>query len=357
MASATAPTTPEATAPFPLMRRSFTLPPKLPELRRSSYSPKQEEKPAVETLFAHHNCKIVSFTPSLANPKTNSSSGRGNDDVGNEPIGTLPWKTNSERTMAVGLFCIYRVPGTVAFLNFGDKVHPIFPKSRSWCVDGKTKLVLRIGPNTYYRFELPNTCRDDIQAADDLKRVFTLVSQYETTPCPFTRDFTVELPPTPKTPIQKRPWKPKHQPTRISGERIQGSYTTLEPVSDESSTEGIEEQSNGRSLKGLTRLEQRQEDEDQTITEALKTPTRSKAFSGGRTVSAPPQLTLKPAPLSNAEDSLFKRSDQDVETAIRYLLCHLHPLTQIHHHPRQIKRLALASTPLEPGNISATVPS
>lgn len=103
MASATAPTTPEATAPFPLMRRSFTLPPKLPELRRSSYSSKQEEKPAVETLFAHHNCKIVSFSPSSATPKKNSSSGRGNDEVENEPVGTLPWKTNSERTIAAGM--------------------------------------------------------------------------------------------------------------------------------------------------------------------------------------------------------------------------------------------------------------
>lgn len=176
-------------------------------------------------------------------------------------------------------------------------------------------MVLRIGLNTYYRFELPNTCPEDLRAADDLKRVFKLVSQYETTPCPFIRDFTVELPATPKTPIQKRPWKPKHQPTRTSGERIQGPYTTLEPVSDESSTEGIDEQSDCQSLEGLTRLEQRHEDEDQTITEALKTPTRSKAFSGGRTVTAPPQLALKSAPLSNAEDSVFKKSDQDVETA------------------------------------------
>lgn len=202
-----------------------------------------------------------------------------------------------------------------AFLNSGDKVHPILSKSRSWCVDGKTKLVLRIRPNTYYRFELPNTCPEDLRIADDLKRVFKLVSQYETTQCPFMRDFTVELPATPKTPIQKRPWKPKHQPTRLPGERKQASHMTPEPVSDESSTESIEEENAGQSLKEILSLEQQHTNEDQTIPEALKTPTRPKSFSGGRAVTAPPQLTLRPAPSSSTEDSVFKRSDQDVETA------------------------------------------
>ena len=202
-----------------------------------------------------------------------------------------------------------------AFLNSGDKVHPILPKSRSWCVDGNTKLVLRIRPNMYYRFELPNTCPEDLRTADELKRVFTLVSQYETTPCPFIRDFTVELPPTPKTPIQKRPWKPKHQPTRLPGERIHASHITMEPVSDESSTEVIEEEGASQSLKDLLLSEQQHSNEDQTTPEALKTPTRLKVFGGGRAVTAPPQLALKQGPSLGAENSTFKRSDQDVETA------------------------------------------
>lgn len=204
----------------------------------------------------------------------------------------------------------------IAFLNSGDKVHPIFPKSRSWCVDGKTQLVLRIRPNTYWRFELPNTCPEDLRIADDLKRVFALVSQYETTPCPFKRTFTVELPATPKTPIQKRPWKPKHQPIRLLDERIYAPHTTLEPAWDESSTEGIEEESVSQPLKDLVLLEQQQHgNQDQTIPDVLETPTRPKAFSGSRAFTAPPKLKLKSGPSSSEENSKSKKLDRDGETA------------------------------------------
>jgi hypothetical protein len=38
---------------------------------------------------------------------------------------------------------------------------------------------------------------------------------FERTPCPFQRDFTVELPEPPLTPVKKRPWKPVERPKLV----------------------------------------------------------------------------------------------------------------------------------------------
>ena len=108
---------------------------------------------------------------------------------------------------------VYRVPGSVAFLNSGRTLHPILPKSQCWCVDGETKFVLRIRQNNYYRIELPNDCSDDLQVADSFRVTLDKVLQYEKTPCPFERAFTIELPQSPQTP--KRPWRPKHRPISL----------------------------------------------------------------------------------------------------------------------------------------------
>ena len=107
----------------------------------------------------------------------------------------------------LGQIRIYRVPGSVAFLNSGDTVHPILPKSQCWCVDGETKFVLRVRQNTFYRIELPNKCTEDRHVADEFKLSLSKVLQYEATPCPFKRGFHIELPEIPQTP--RRPWKPK----------------------------------------------------------------------------------------------------------------------------------------------------
>jgi len=59
---------------------------------------------------------------------------------------------------------------------------------------------------------VPN--KSDLEKAqiEELKDVLGKVLQFERTPCPFQRDFTVELPASPATPIKKRPWKPIARP-------------------------------------------------------------------------------------------------------------------------------------------------
>lgn len=47
---------------------------------------------------------------------------------------------------------------------------------------------------------------------EELKRVFEEVLRFEKTPCPFQRNFTVELPKAPETPIKRKPWRPVERP-------------------------------------------------------------------------------------------------------------------------------------------------
>lgn len=96
----------------------------------------------------------------------------------------------------------------VSFLNSGNLLHTIFPKSQCWCVDGESKFALRIRQDSYYRIELPYESNEDKQKVDEFKAVLDQVLQYEKTPCPFARGFQVELPERPKTPPPRRPKKP-----------------------------------------------------------------------------------------------------------------------------------------------------
>ena len=186
----------------------------------------------------------------------------------------------------------------VAFLSSGEILRPILAKSQCWCVDGATKFVLRISQNRYYRIELPNTKEEDMEKAEELKKVLTKVLQYETTPCPFQRSFTVQLPDPPTTPIRRRPWRP---PARIEKSP---AATNLEPEQD-STDEYITADSDNNSSNGL---------DDEVVTESSgdkKRVTRSRApsissdsvdtstlpirpttLSVGRAVTAPTQLTI-----------------------------------------------------------------
>ena len=109
----------------------------------------------------------------------------------------------------LGPLRIYRVMKSVAFLNSGNVVQPMLPKSQCWCVDGVSKFVMRIRGMSFYRIELPCETSDDKIQVDLLKSVLENVLQYEKTSCPFKRSFTVELPEPPETPIKKVPWRPK----------------------------------------------------------------------------------------------------------------------------------------------------
>ncbi|SLM41180.1 Inheritance of peroxisomes protein 1 [Lasallia pustulata] len=187
MASITAPTTPEnAAPPVPSMRRAFTVPPKLTGDIRSRVLTEEKEEQRAETLFAHSSARIVSFT-SLSTPsRLGSSSGRGRGQLEDESMGTLPWASSTEITIAAGPLRIYRVLGTTAFLNSGETLHTIFPKSQCWCVDGESKFVLRIRLNSYYRIELPFSTSEDIEKVEEFKGVLAKLLQVtkDTNPIP-----------------------------------------------------------------------------------------------------------------------------------------------------------------------------
>ena len=198
--------------------------------------------------------------------------------------------------------------------------------------------MLRIRPNAFYRIELPRASSEDKRKVDDFKEVLKKVLQYEATPCPFKRGFTIDLPQPPKHPIQKRPWRPKGPPDTISDKDYGvledfGDFSTNntfipspdaekgetdEPDSDKDRREnagfdfraapsdvsgtgssGNEDGGEAADDTCLTPkdLQKRVYDEP----DDLKTPTRPKALRTGRAITAPPQLTLKTSPPSNQE--------------------------------------------------------
>ncbi|KAF9696701.1 hypothetical protein EKO04_005405 [Ascochyta lentis] len=179
-------------APPPLhnARRSFTVPARL----RSSPAPapaSTNSADGIETLVVCPHSRIVSFTATGALAVRNEAG--------------IAWRTPAERTLAVGVLRIYRVTASnVSFLNSGNLLHTIFPRSQCWCVDGQSVFVLRIRQDSYYRMELPFETEEDKEKISQFRSVLDQVLQYEKTQCPFTRNFEVELPERPKTPPRKR---------------------------------------------------------------------------------------------------------------------------------------------------------
>ena len=104
----------------------------------------------------------------------------------------------------------------MAFLNSGTILHPILSKSQCWCVDGVSKFVLRIRASSYYRVELPHVSEGEKKQVEHFKKVLDQVLQYEKTPCPFKRGFTVDLPEPPLRPMLKKPWRPKQREARLA---------------------------------------------------------------------------------------------------------------------------------------------
>lgn len=115
----------------------------------------------------------------------------------------------SANICVLGAFQIYRAPGSVAFLRSGSALQPILPKSQAWCLDEQSsKFVLQIRRPNFWRIEVPVSNDEEVRRALVLREVLDKVLQFEKTPCPFERSFTVELPERPKTPIKKRTWTP-----------------------------------------------------------------------------------------------------------------------------------------------------
>lgn len=94
----------------------------------------------------------------------------------------------------------------VSFLNSGNLLHTIFPRSQCWCVDGKSIFVLRIRQDAYYRIELPYETDEDKDRISRFTSVLSQVLQYERTQCPFMRAFgsDIHLPERPKSPPRQR---------------------------------------------------------------------------------------------------------------------------------------------------------
>ncbi|ORY07282.1 inheritance of peroxisomes protein 1-domain-containing protein [Clohesyomyces aquaticus] len=215
MSSPAASRTPERAPNLPALgtRRSFTLP--SPAANRPSTAPASSNgADGIETLFTHTASKIVSFTA------TSSSLSR-RPDVTLDTPDSIPWRSFTERTLAVGkqtiaflmqvkltlllgVLRIYRVTtSNVSFLNSGTLLHTIFPKSQCWCVDEQSIFVLRIRQDSYYRIELPFQSDEDKEKVADFKLVLAQVLQYEKTRSPFTRGFEPEIPGLPD--VSERP--------------------------------------------------------------------------------------------------------------------------------------------------------
>ncbi|KAJ4346514.1 uncharacterized protein N0V89_010444 [Didymosphaeria variabile] len=203
------------------VRRSFTLPARI--ATKSPSPAPASSTDGIETLFVCTSTKIVSFTASASSRRASPS--RRHSANHDDAAPSIPWRSTTERTLAVGEqdgrvllplltenagpLRIYRVTSSnVSFLNSGNLLHTIFPRSQCWCVDGDSVFVLRVRQDAYYRIELPHETAEDKEKVQDFKKVLGQVLQYERTRCPFTRGFEVELPERPKSPPRRRPKKP-----------------------------------------------------------------------------------------------------------------------------------------------------
>ena len=199
--------------------------------------------------------------------------------------------------------------------------------------------MLRIRPNAFYRIELPRASSEDKIKVDDFKDVLIKVLQYEATPCPFKRGFTVDLPQPSKQPVQKRPWRPKGPIDTMSNkvygvledfgefstndtfipnpDAEEGKYFEPDPKSHREKDAGVDFEAAHLDVNstGSRGNEDGSEAADDTCLtpkdlqkrvyeepDDIKTPTRPKGLRTGRAITAPPQLTLRTSPPSNQEE-------------------------------------------------------
>ncbi|KAI4288079.1 MAG: hypothetical protein L6R35_002655 [Caloplaca aegaea] len=308
------PATTDHSQTSPLFRRSFTVPTASNASPRSPPSIREAVEEEAETLYAHHAGKIVSFNPPISGTRRHSSVEQGYSALHDEPVGTLPWASATERTLAAA-------------------------KSQCWCVDGESKFVLQAGPHTYYRIELPNSNPDDRTKVDEFKSTLGKVLQYETTPCPFKRGFTVDLPEKPKTPVRKKPWQPQERPQpaaaaersdragrglrrwqrstipvnkpHAAGLSVKEDEDTVAEYGDsvpEDSAEGSENSHEGGTTDGLETTPRDPTLHAREDFDPYKTPTRPRTLKTGRATTAPPQLLIHTS-LSDRENGDIDKLD------------------------------------------------
>ncbi|KAF2726999.1 hypothetical protein EJ04DRAFT_152502 [Polyplosphaeria fusca] len=297
----------------PGIRRSFTLPARIASKPAPSTSTGSPD--GIETLFTYGSARIVSFIASAAR--------RTSDD---EQDASIPWRTPTERTLAVGVLRIYRVTSSnVSFLNSGNLLHTIFPKSQCWCVDGESVFVLRIRQDSYYRIELPFESDEDKEKTEQFKHVLTLVLQYEKTQCPFNRGFEVQLPQRPPTPPRKRARKPSTKAKKWLFDKTWMPENGLRPStpvfdgSDSGTTSSYEEDDRSSINTDTPEVEAEppQHIEDRTPPRAtparrLSVAERARLFQGQRSVSTPSTLGLEsvtPAEMPRIEERIGQQEE------------------------------------------------
>ena len=99
MALASAPSTPERRFQEPLVRRSFTAPINSANQNLPSFGSDEQK---AETLFAHGTVKVVQFSNSGKLARRHSSVSDGKSELHEAAVGTLPWASLTERTIAAG---------------------------------------------------------------------------------------------------------------------------------------------------------------------------------------------------------------------------------------------------------------
>lgn len=236
------------------------------------------------------------------------------------------------KRLITGPFRIYRAPGSVAFLNCGAALQPILPKSQCWCIDEtSSKFVLQIRRPQFWRIEVPTGSAEDDRRATSLRDVLDKVLQFEKTPCPFQRGFTVPLPERPQTPVKKRPWTPvkrsvvQFPPTPVTPAETPPSRLRRQrtPSPEPSSDSGVEPSRIDVVTRTLDLVEQvgvgepasdRVTEYSSPLLSATDSRNRSPSpdallpslagrftsFRAARSVTAPPQLTLPVSPPSKS---------------------------------------------------------
>jgi len=313
MSTFQAPVTPDrASVGRAQLRRSFTVPPKLSTPTRQSTA-EIGAADGIETLYVHPSTKVVSFSTaqSSSRPNSSSSSGRYGFDPDADVIGTLPWGTATERTLAAGPLEIYRVPGSVSFLHSGALLHAILPRSQCWCVDGISIFVLRVLAETYYRIELPGATEEDKAQVEEFKITLKKVLHYERTPCPFRREFSVDLPKIPEKQVRRvsrhstgpvkrwkldRVWRPEGASEDYDAQSSRsGSEQASDEEQDVTRTADLVEDCHERDATSAAEPEV--ENNAEPVTHRASAP-RPDNLQSMRSVTAPPKLDLGQSPPS-----------------------------------------------------------
>ena len=173
---------------------------------------------------------------------------------------------------------------------------------------------------------------------DQFKAVLATELQYEKTPCPFKRGFTVDLPDPPKDPIQKKPWRPvpRDRPSENIVTSIPEDFGYLNIVDEHSvqrvpSHSQVEAESSDSGIIATKTADYPADSQDRYTTQMMtseansemaddmegfrqkdlyekvcekalqsRTPSRPRRVVTGRTVTAPPHLSFQTSPPSSS---------------------------------------------------------